>query len=330
MATSNPIPPSSSESVGVKHIPTEELQPNPHNPRLLFDREPLAVLRESIVKVGILVPITVYRSAGDKKYTILDGQRRWICAQQIGLETVPANEVAEPTLAENIVTMFQIHKLRLDWELMPTALKLEILIEELEERGDKHLALLTGLDVAVVTRCKKLLWYPRKYQDYMLVTDPNQRIKADFFIELYPIVTDRTVIKFDWYKRDYLIDRILFKYLNKKSGIKAVTDFRKIKQYIMAAKKSGEEMILGMLLKEFLDSDDLDISHIEVRKASVKTKSNKLIRTVKKLSDDLMNLDPMDFYGEEELWKSLESLLKIVQRKLRDLYMCVTQRNKPT
>src|SRR5436190_20131769 len=104
-----------------------------------------------------------------------------MCAQDVDLKTIPVNQVAEPTLVQNIVTMFQIHKLREDWELMPTALKLEILMDELRERRDKQLADLTGLDQAVVVRCKKLLSFSRKYQDMMLVPDPSERIKADFF-----------------------------------------------------------------------------------------------------------------------------------------------------
>src|SRR6266852_2574441 len=169
------------EHVGVKQIPTDKLVPNPHNPRILFDKEPLAILKESIRKVGILVPLTVYWSARTRSFVILDGQRRWICAHELGKETVPVNQVAEPSLVQNIVTMFQIHKLREDWELMPTALKLQVLMVEMKEKRDKQLADLTGLDRAVVVRCKKLLGYPKKYQDMMLVPDPERRVKADFF-----------------------------------------------------------------------------------------------------------------------------------------------------
>src|ERR1041385_6713773 len=96
------------EAVGVKSIPTDQLIPNPHNPRMLFDREPLKTLQESIKKVGILVPLTVYRSRAKNKWVILDGQRRWMSAKDLGLKRVPVNQVAEPTLVQNIVTMFQI------------------------------------------------------------------------------------------------------------------------------------------------------------------------------------------------------------------------------
>jgi len=96
----------------------------------------MRVLRDSIQNVGILVPLTVYRESKTEHYRILDGQRRWMCAKDAGLLHVPVNEVAEPTLVQNIVTMFQIHKLRKDWELMPTALKLELLMQELEEKNE--------------------------------------------------------------------------------------------------------------------------------------------------------------------------------------------------
>src|SRR5438552_9426518 len=211
------------KTIGVKTVPVSSLYPNPHNPRLLFDREPLNTLKRSIAKVGILVPLTVYRDSARGHFVILDGQRRWICAQEIGLRQVPVNEVAEPTLVQNIVTMFQIHKLRADWELMPTALKLELLMRELKERNDSRLAVLTGLPEAVVTRCKKLLSYPKDFQDLMLHQDPNARVKADFFIELYPVIHDRAVAKFDWFSRPTFTTQMLRKYGPKKA-IASVTD----------------------------------------------------------------------------------------------------------
>ena len=84
-------------AIGVKSLPTEKLKANPHNPRMLFDRADLHVLRESIERVGILVPLTVYQEKSTGHYVILDGQRRWMCAQEVGLKTIPVNEVAEPT-----------------------------------------------------------------------------------------------------------------------------------------------------------------------------------------------------------------------------------------
>ena len=305
-------------AIGVKQVGTEELKENPHNPRMLFDREHLDTLKSSIAKVGILVPLTVYREEGSKIYKILDGQRRWMCALDLKLEKIPINEIAEPTVAQNIVTMFQIHKLRKDWELMPTALKLEVLMDELKERRDKQLAALTSLDVAVVVRCKKLLSYPKKYQDLMLFTNPADRIKADFFIELYPILNDRTVKKASWFHRDEFIERMLYKYKNKKSGMKSITDFRLIKQHITSATKTGQEVRILQRLKEFLDNDELLISHMEIESATLKKRATKLVKDATTFTTELANIETSDFYGEEEFWKALEKLMVLIGKKLKE------------
>jgi ParB/RepB/Spo0J family partition protein len=70
--------------IGVKEIKIMDLEPNPHNPRMLFDPIPMNILEENIGKVGVLVPLTVYEKAKiPGKYVILDGQRRWICAEKV-------------------------------------------------------------------------------------------------------------------------------------------------------------------------------------------------------------------------------------------------------
>jgi ParB family transcriptional regulator, chromosome partitioning protein len=61
------------KAIGVLSLPTGKLRPNPHNPRMLFDREDLEILRESIQRVGILVPLTVYQEKSSGNYVILDG-----------------------------------------------------------------------------------------------------------------------------------------------------------------------------------------------------------------------------------------------------------------
>lgn len=302
--------------IGMKQIKTDSLRPNPHNPRLLFDREPLETLQASIDEVGILVPLTVYRDSKRKHYVILDGQRRWTCAQNIGLEKVPVNEVAEPTLVQNIVTMFQIHKLREDWELMPTALKLELLMTELKERNDKKLAILTGLPESVVSRCKKLLSYPKHFQDQMLDPDPNRRLKADFFIELYPVIHDREVSKMDWFSRNTFTEQMLRKHGTDKS-IKSVIDFRRIKQYINNAKKSNKTSQLSKRLKVFAEKEDIPIDYLHIESAQIAQTARNLTSDVIKLTYEVKKLDVEKFYGEETLWRELTKLLHAIQIKLK-------------
>lgn len=214
----------------------KDLSPNPLNPRRVFDREPLDVLKESIRNNGILVPLTVYQEPRSKSFFIIDGERRWRCAEEIATDErnprqipVPANVVDPPTPMANILWMFNIHNLREQWELMPTALSLQVLMKELGETDDQKLSKLTKLSEPHVRRCKVLLTFPKKYQRMMLDPDPRKRVKANFFIELKPVL--------DLYEtlpkraagnksRDELTDHFLAKYLDGK--ISSVINFRRV------------------------------------------------------------------------------------------------------
>ena len=302
--------------VGVKNVPTSRLKPNPHNPRMLFDPKPMKELRESIEKVGILIPLAVYWSARDKTFVILDGQRRWMCAQVLGHDTVPVNQLAEPKLVENIVTMFQIHNNREDWELMPTALKVEVLMHELQEKSEKRLATLTGLNPAVVSRCKKLLSYDKRYQDLMLNPDPENRIKADFFIEIYTLLVDRNIKAMDWYSKKPFIDSALRKYLKKK-GIRSVTDFRLLKQYVTNAFHIGKGNLITRRLLEFTQDDSLTLDYLNLEGAELAKTLKRTLTNVHKFEISLKEIDVQEMYGSEELWDALEEIIETIKQKLR-------------
>lgn len=70
-------------------IPLESITPNPRQPRQIFDDEALAELAESIEVVGLLQPIVV-RRAGEGRYEIVMGERRWRACQMAELSTIPA------------------------------------------------------------------------------------------------------------------------------------------------------------------------------------------------------------------------------------------------
>lgn len=303
--------------IGVRNLRTNELYPNPHNPRMLFDRIDMTPLRESISRTGILVPLTVYREKKSGRYFILDGQRRWICAQDLNLKTVPVNEVAEPDLVTNIVTMFQIHKLRLDWELMPTALKIELLMEKVKDKSERRLAAMTGLDQSVVVRCKKLLSYPRRYQNMMLDADPEKRIKADFFIELYPVLHDRLIRKYDWFKPTTFTDAMLEKH--KTRALKSVTEFRIIKQHLNNSFKANRVGVMGRRMKEFADDPKLAVAHLAINTIQTAATARKISKSATDLYAVVNDLDTDEYYGETELWATLERLSELIRKRLRQL-----------
>jgi ParB family chromosome partitioning protein len=304
--------------IGVKQIPTAKLFANPHNPRWLFDREPMEVLRQSIDRVGILVPLTVYRETATKRYVILDGQRRWMCARVIGLKKVPVNQVPEPSLIQNIVTMFQIHKLREDWELMPTALKIQVLMDETGDRNNARLSELTGLEEAVIVRCKKLTSYDRKFQDMMLDPNPNGRVKSDFFIELYAVIHDKDVSSFSWFSRNRFVRQMLVKYQEEPQTIKAVTDFRLIKQHITNARRIKAMAIFSKRLQQFAENPATPLDFLEIEEASVHAEAKALVKKITSIQSLVAGLDTEQFFGEEELWHAMSELLALLQEKLKE------------
>ena len=89
-------------------IPVESIRPNRFQPRREFDEAALEELRESIVRHGILQPVSV-RDIGGGKYELIAGERRLRAARLAGLATVPAvfrtatdAELAEMALIENL------------------------------------------------------------------------------------------------------------------------------------------------------------------------------------------------------------------------------------
>jgi ParB family chromosome partitioning protein len=89
-------------------LPVADLQPNPFQPRSVFDPEALSELAESIRSHGILQPIVVRASA--QGYEIISGERRWRAAKLVGLLTVPVvvreqvpdDQMLELALIENV------------------------------------------------------------------------------------------------------------------------------------------------------------------------------------------------------------------------------------
>ncbi len=69
-------------------VPIEHVSRNPRNPRRSFDPADLEDLSKSIRQHGIVQPVMV-RRAGDDRFEIIAGERRWRAAQMAGLVDIP-------------------------------------------------------------------------------------------------------------------------------------------------------------------------------------------------------------------------------------------------
>ncbi len=72
----------------IPRIRVDEIDPNPDQPRRLFDPEKLEQMANSIARRGVLQPIVVRRTG--TRYELIVGERRWRASMQAGMETIPA------------------------------------------------------------------------------------------------------------------------------------------------------------------------------------------------------------------------------------------------
>ena len=151
----------------------------------------------------------------------------------------------------------------------------------------------------------------------MLDADPDKRVKADFFIELYAVRNDREVQKFAWFSKDKFTDAMLKKV--EAGGIKSVTDFRIVKQFINNAVKAKKIGAISKRLQEFTLQPSLTLDHLNIESAKVAAEAKKLLKTVNTLYAHVNEIDVEEFYGEEEMWSRLSSLSQLIREKLRAL-----------
>lgn len=82
----NPESIDSDESVALLKL--EAINPNPDQPRKIFQKDALKELAESIKSNGVIQPIIVRKTK--EGYEIIAGERRWRAAKEAGLQEIPS------------------------------------------------------------------------------------------------------------------------------------------------------------------------------------------------------------------------------------------------
>ncbi len=301
----------------LQDIEVSSIAPNPHNPRLIFDEEELDDLKKSIKKVGILVPLTVYKNNKkhpSNEYIILDGERRWRSAKELGLSTIPANIIDEPKdITQNILFMFNIHHFREEWALFPTALKLEVIINRLDTDNEKTLSEFTGVNRSTIRRCKKLLWYPKQYRDILM--EKGGKVSTDFFIELYPIAHRLSYeSKYDYNDGlDTFIDSCIgiFK---EQEIITDVKEFREIRKAMGYYDKKDDFNTFTKLINSFINGEMKGLEAFENSHNDEDVLRKNLLKYMHFLN---INFDKINIDQISDI--EFESTIKTLQNKLDEI-----------
>lgn len=142
----------------LKIIPLDQIDPNPHQPRTVFDPDELRDLADSIASVGVIQPILVSR-VGDR-FQLIAGERRVRASQLAGKGSIKAvvTRSANPAvvaLIENIQ--------RADLNALELASGVRAMLESHATQRD--VARLIGKSDSYVSRALKLLDLPRIIRD---------------------------------------------------------------------------------------------------------------------------------------------------------------------
>jgi ParB/RepB/Spo0J family partition protein len=319
------------KNIGVsqlKEIPTDHIKRNPENPRLVFRSEELASLMASIKRYGIQVPITVYKDRDH--YVLIDGERRWRCADKLNIKRMPALILPKPSPLDNLLLMFNIHALREQWDYLTIATKLpEVIRLFVEDNGKEpnelELSEATGLTRGQIRRCRLLLDLPPKYKDLLLdelfLPKQSQQLSEDFFIEMersLKTVQNRlpTAIK----DLDEVRDTLIAKF---RSGvIDNVTDFRKLSKIATSISNLGvRETQARKAIKDIFNANnDVSIDEVYSEHYEFRYDERKMVLSIESLADYLegtISEDELPPLGEDVL-ANLKKLQKLINKVLEE------------
>lgn len=158
-----PPPRPAPTTAGVTRLPIDMIDPNPLQPRSVFQADRLEELAQSIRASGVIQPLIVRQRGA--RYQLVAGERRWRAAKIAGLDQVPVavqdvpdEHLLEITLVENIQ--------REDLNPIEVAHAFNRLGQELglshEEIGRR-----TGKDRTTITNMLRLLRLPGDIQQLL-------------------------------------------------------------------------------------------------------------------------------------------------------------------
>jgi len=144
-------------------VDINQIDPNPAQPRKIFDENSIKELANSLKQDGFLQPIVVSQGSTPGRFIIVAGERRWRASRLAGLQTVPV--LLKEGVQQDLLRLALIENIqRADLNIMEEAEAYSALIKELgltqEQVADK-----VGKDRSTVTNILRLLGLPKEIRD---------------------------------------------------------------------------------------------------------------------------------------------------------------------
>ena len=181
----------------IANLKISQIEVNPFNPRVEFEKEGLSELAASIKELGLVQPLTV-RKLGHDKFQIISGERRLRASKLAGLNSIPAyirvandQEMLEMALVENIQ--------RKNLDALEIALSYQLLIDECQLTQEK-LSQRVGKKRSTVT-------------NYLRLLRLNPIIQAGIQDQMIGIGHAKTLLNIEGYMFTYISGCLLGSYL---------------------------------------------------------------------------------------------------------------------
>lgn len=271
----------------VTQIPTNQLEPNPLQPRGIISQESISELVESIREHGILEPLIIAKTPAG--YQIIAGERRWRSARILKLEYVPA--IIKETTPQQMLEMAIVENVqRKDLNSLERA-KAFLRLKDEFNFDNNQIAKKVSKSVPYVINCLKLLTLPDAIKDGLLsdlISEGHARALSGIgdtrlMIEAYKII------------------------LSEKASVRRAEDIaRRMRKKI----EEGDVPITKENLPQFLKSKIDNISQDLQSVFNKKTTSVKIVQT------NILTKVTFQFKGPiDERFEELSSLYKQICKK---------------
>ena len=261
------------EQSAYRELPIYKVEPNPDQPRRDFDEEELQALADSIGEHGIIQPLTV-RELNSGYYQIIAGERRWRAARIAGLSDVP------------------------------------VVVIEADDRKAMELALIENLQRENLNPVEEALGYQTLIQEYGLTQEDAAKqvgksrpavANALRLLGLCPQVLEKL-------KTGELTAGHARAILTLKTEKKQMEAAQKIIALALSVRQA--ETLCKNMTKEPAAKKEITFAVDYVAECE-KSLSKHLGRGVKIVNGKRKGRFELEFYGEEDLQKLLDALMKL-------------------
>lgn len=315
----------------IDEISIEDIEPNPFNPRKKFSQEKEDELIESIAQMKIVLqPIIVYEKIRkqEKKYIILDGQRRYQACKKLGIDKIPAHIlVKEPTYVENLSIMFHIHNVHEDWTDLAISTTIPELCRELEidpqhptKEGMQNIKKLTSLSMYKLKKYFDVLTYSdeiiKEFREAELKEKPD--LDVDILSELKSPLKKIRALMSSSMKIEYSKEKIVKIIVEKKKN-KVITTNKQIRKLSKIAMNVNRGKVNKQVaierIKDFLDNKEVTIDDIYSDTSEAIEQAKGIIKNSEKLRKEIDNIDLRKLPNEDK--KSLSTELKNLNESIK-------------